>query len=183
MLNKICLILIAFLFLTAFSGEKNSKQKKEKTMKITVTSNAFQEGGMIPKKFTCDGENISPQLAWNNIPQVTKSLAIINDDPDAPGGVWVHWVIYNIPPESKELQEHILPQKVLQNGTKQGTNDFRKIGYGGPCPPGGTHRYFFKIFALDKMLTEEAGLTKAQLLKAMEGHILADGQLMGIYKR
>lgn len=183
MLNKICLILITFLFLTAFSTEKNSIQKKEKTMKITITSNAFQEGGIIPKKYTCDGENISPQLAWNNIPQGTKSLAIINDDPDAPVGTWVHWVIYNIPPDSKELLEHVLPQKVLQNGTKQGTNDFRKIGYGGPCPPGGTHRYYFKIYALDKMLTEEAGMTKAQLLKAMEGHILAEGQLMGKYKR
>ena len=152
-------------------------------MELKIRSSAFQEGDMIPQKYTCDGADISPPLAWDAVPINTKSLALISDDPDAPVGIWVHWVIYNISPTIKELPENIPPSKTLENGAQQGTNDFRKIGYGGPCPPRGIHRYYFKLYALDKVLDSEPGLTKAQLLKAMEGHVLAQGQLMGRYQR
>ncbi|HWP90916.1 MAG TPA: YbhB/YbcL family Raf kinase inhibitor-like protein [Thermodesulfobacteriota bacterium] len=152
-------------------------------MKITISSTAFKEGGMIPKRYTCDGPNISPPLSWDSVPVGTKSLALICDDPDAPRGTWVHWVIFNLRANTKELTENIPPQQTLPNGAQQGRNDFGKIGYGGPCPPGGTHRYYFKLYALDNEINLEAGATKAELLKAMEGHILAKGQLMGRYKR
>lgn len=152
-------------------------------MGIKVKSTAFDEGGMIPKRYTCDGADISPQLSWTGVPDGTKSIALISDDPDAPMGTWVHWVLYNLPPDVTELPEGVPSKKVLENGAKQGTNDFRKIGYGGPCPPGGTHRYYFKIYALDNEVNLEPGATKDQLLKAMKGHILVEGQLMGRYKR
>lgn len=152
-------------------------------MTITVTSAAFEEGGMIPRKHACDGADVSPPLAWTGVPAEAKSLALISDDPDAPMGTWVHWVMYNLPAGASELHESIPPEKELKNGAKQGRNDFRRIGYGGPCPPGGTHRYYFKLYALDTVLNLPAGATKSDLLKAMEGHILAQGQLMGRYKR
>ncbi len=152
-------------------------------MEIKVTSTAFDESGMIPEKYTCDGMDISPQLAWANVPDGTKSFALICDDPDAPMGTWVHWVIYDIPANIRELKENIPVKEKLDNGAKQGKNDWRNIGYGGPCPPGGTHRYYFKLYALDTELNLEPGNTKAELLKAMEGHILDQGELMGKYKR
>jgi len=151
-------------------------------MDLKITSPAFKEGEMIPKKYTCDGPDVSPPLAWSPVPAGTKSLALVCDDPDAPRGTWVHWVIYNLRAELNELQEGIPKQSALKNGAKQGTNDFGDIGYGGPCPPA-LHRYFFKIYALDVMLDLGAGATKAKLLKALEGHILAQGQLAGKYKR
>jgi Raf kinase inhibitor-like YbhB/YbcL family protein len=150
---------------------------------MELKSPVFEEGSMIPKKYTCDGQDISPSLTWTSVIDGTKSLALICDDPDAPGGTWVHWVIFNIPGDTRDLAENIPPQKELPNGAKQGTNDFRKIGYGGPCPPGGTHRYYFKIYSLDTDLDLEAGATKAQLLQAMKGHVLGEDQLMGKYKR
>ena len=152
-------------------------------MAVTITSTVFSEGSMIPQNYTCDGEDISPPLAWSGVPDGTKSLALICDDPDAPMGTWVHWVLFNIPAHIRELPAAIPPEKILQNGAKHGINDFRKFGYGGPCPPGGTHRYYFKLYALDTEINLEAGITKAQLLKTMEGHILAEGQLMGRYSR
>ncbi len=152
-------------------------------MDIKVTSTAFEEGEMISSKHTCDEEDISPPLAWEPIPEGTKTLALICDDPDAPMGTWVHWVLFNLPPDINELSENIPPEKELESGAKQGTNDFGRIGYGGPCPPGGTHRYYFKLYALDAMLDLEPGARKQQLLEAMEGHILAEGQLMGRYSR
>ena len=152
-------------------------------MAITITSTAITDGGMIPKDYTCDGRDISPPMAWAGVPEGAKSLAIICDDPDAPVGTWVHWVLFNIPATANELPQDMRPDKVLQNGAKHGINDFRKLGYGGPFPPGGTHRYYFKIYALDNELPQEPGITKAELLKAMKGHILAEGQLMGKYKR
>lgn len=158
-------------------------QMKGDTMEITLRSSAFEEGGMIPRKYTCDGQDISPPLAWDSIPPGTKSLALICDDPDAPRGDWVHWVMFNLPAETRQLPENVPPKKELPNGALQGSNDFRKIGYGGPCPPGGTHRYFFKLYALDTLLKLHAGASKADLLKAMQGHILGQGQLMGKYKR
>ncbi|KPJ69109.1 MAG: phosphatidylethanolamine-binding protein [Syntrophobacter sp. DG_60] len=152
-------------------------------MEIKIKSAAFEEGGMIPTKYTCDGKDISPPLEWTPAPKGTKSLTLICDDPDAPMGTWVHWVLFNLPPEVIELSENIPPEKVLANGTTQGRNDFGKIGYGGPCPPRGTHRYYFKLYALDSEIDLAPGVTKDELLKVMEGHILAECQLMGRYKR
>jgi Raf kinase inhibitor-like YbhB/YbcL family protein len=152
-------------------------------MEIVLKSPSFKEGEMIPARFTCDGEDISPELAWESIPEECQTLAIICDDPDAPMGTWVHWIIYNIPADLRGTEEGIPPDDILPTGAKQGTNGWHRIGYGGPCPPGGTHRYFFKIYALDTKLDLEPGATKSQLLNAMEGHTLAEGQLMGRYRR
>jgi len=175
-----------FLILLLFSVCVNSQETtllKEggKTMKIT--SPVFANNAMIPSKYTCDGEDISPPLQWDGVPDGTKSIALICDDPDAPMGTFVHWVLYNLPPETKGLAENIPADKELPNGARQGMTDFRKIGYGGPCPPSGTHRYYFKIYALDTKLDLAAGATKSQLLKAMEKHILAQAELVGKYKR
>jgi hypothetical protein len=126
---------------------------------------------------------MSPPLKWADVPAEARSLALICDDPDAPAGTWVHWVIFNVPSATAGLPEAVAHEQVLADHSKQGTNDFRNIGYGGPCPPGGTHRYFFKLYALDTMLELDAGINKRQLLKAMEGRILAEAQLMGKYKR
>jgi Raf kinase inhibitor-like YbhB/YbcL family protein len=152
-------------------------------MAITMTSSAFTEGAMIPRKHTCDAEDTSPDLKWSGVPKEAKSLALICDDPDAPVGTWVHWVLFNIPADAGALAAGIPPDAVLKSGARHGKNDFRKLGYGGPCPPGGTHRYFFKLYALDTVLSLESGSTKAQVVAAMKGHILAEGQLMGKYKR
>jgi Raf kinase inhibitor-like YbhB/YbcL family protein len=154
-----------------------------KNMEIKVKSPAFVPGGKIPAKYTYDGMNISPPLSWTLGPEGTKTFALICDDPDAPMGTWVHWVLFNLPADITEFRENVPPEKELENGAKQGMNDFRQIGYGGCCPPSGVHRYFFKLYALDAEITLEAGATKADLLKAMEGHILAEGQLMGRYER
>jgi hypothetical protein len=185
MFHRIFCLLVPFLFLCLLQGKGvvHSKVGGGKEMDIKITSTAFAEGSMIPKRYTCDGEDVSPPLAWSGVPDGTKSLALICDDPDAPMGTWIHWVLFNIPADRKELPTSVPPQKVIESGAKHGVNDFRKFGYGGPCPPGGTHRYYFKLYALDTELELEAGVTKAQLLKAMEGHILAQGQLMGRYKR
>ncbi len=153
------------------------------TMNLKIFSSAFENGGMIPSKYTCDGEDISPPISWSGLPEGTKSIAIINDDPDAPMGTWVHWVIYNIPHTAKGLPENIKRIEKLPDGTLQGKNSGGRIGYGGPCPPSGTHRYFFKIYALDKVLDLKPGATKETLLSAMKGHILAESQFYGKYSR
>jgi Raf kinase inhibitor-like YbhB/YbcL family protein len=150
---------------------------------MEIKSSAFGSDEMIPAKYTCDGADFSPPLEWSESPAGTKSFALVCDDPDAPMGTWVHWVIYDIPPTATMLAEGITREKDLPGGGTQGINDFRKIGYGGPCPPGGTHRYFFKLYALDAMLALKPGITKDQLLTAMRGHILGEAQLMGTYKR
>jgi Raf kinase inhibitor-like YbhB/YbcL family protein len=190
---KKIVVLISLLILLCSCQNSGSKEeqdrnkvnirKGEKTMELEVKSSIFNEGGMIPEKYTCDGSNVSPPLSWSGVPEGTQSLALISDDPDAPVGIWVHWVIFNIPPDVKELGENIPPDKFLPNGSRQGNNDFKKIGYGGPCPPRGTHRYYFKLYALDKKLDLDAGATKKELLQAMEGHILDESQLMGKYSR
>ncbi len=164
-------------------GDVYAQTRGGVNMAITITSTAFAEGGTIPRDHTCDGRDISPPLAWSGVPEGTKSLALICDDPDTPVGTWVHWVLFNIPATASELLQSMPPDKILEDGSRHGINDFRKFGYGGPCPPGGTHRYYFKLYALDAELTREPGITKAELLKAMKGHILAEGQLMGRYKR
>ena len=175
-------ILLIILSLTVISCT-NNKSPGGINMDIKISSSAFEEGSLIPKKHTCDDADISPPLEWSGIPEGTKEIALICDDPDAPMGTWVHWVVYNLPANTIKLPESIPAIKVLENGTTQGSNDFHKIGYGGPCPPGGTHRYFFKIYALDVTLNLAPGKTKAELLEAMKGHILGEGQLMGKYKR
>ncbi len=161
----------------------NNQKIWEEIMEIKIKSASFEEGGMIPSKYTCDGEDISPPLSWTPPPKGTKGLALICDDPDAPMGTWVHWLLFNLPPEVTGLSENIPPEKVLKIGAKQGRNDFGKIGYGGPCPPRGTHKYHFKLYALDSEIDLEPGATKDDLIKAMEGHILAETQLIGRYKR
>ncbi len=150
---------------------------------MEIKSSAFGNGEMIPAKHTCDGADFSPALEWSGAPAGTKSFALICDDPDAPMGTWVHWVIYDIPPSTTLLAEGIKREKELPGGGTQGVNDFRKVGYGGPCPPGGTHRYFFKLYALDTVLGLKPGSTKDQLLKAMKGRILAEAHVMGTYRR
>jgi Raf kinase inhibitor-like YbhB/YbcL family protein len=152
-------------------------------MDIKITSSALQDGGSIPSKYTCDGADVSPPLQWDSAPEDTKSIAVICDDPDAPMGTFVHWVLFNLPAETRELTENVPADETLPNGAKQGASDFGRTGYGGPCPPSGTHRYYFKIYALDSEIDLPAGARKPDLLKAMEGHILAQGQLMGKYKR
>jgi hypothetical protein len=176
-------VLFLLLLLYTFQGKTESGSATVGEEGMRVTSTAFKEGGMIPKIYTCDGPNVSPPISWDSVPEGAKSLALICDDPDAPMGIWVHWVIFNIPPGGGELPENVPHERVLPNGAKQGINDFHTIGYGGPCPPGGTHRYYFRLYALDKEIELEAGATKADLLKAMEGHILAKGELMGRYRR
>ncbi len=150
---------------------------------MTLTSPAFINGGEIPAKYGCRGEDISIPLAFRNVPEGTKSLALIMEDPDAPGGLFVHWVIYDMPADLGGLPEGVPPVSELDLGIRQGVNDFGKIGYGGPCPPDRPHRYFLRLFALDIEPAAEAGLSRAQLLRRMEGHVLAEADLMGIYAR
>lgn len=151
---------------------------------MELTSPAFQKNGSIPKKFTCDGADVSPQLAWDEPPKGAQALALIVDDPDAPVGTWVHWVLYDLPATERGLPEGVPATETLPNGARQGRNDFRRVGYGGPCPPPGPgHRYFFKLYALDAKTGLRSGATKSDLLKAMKAHILAEAELMGIYKR
>ena len=152
-------------------------------MTVSVSSAAFEAGGMIPSRYTCDGADTSVPLRWAGIPEGTKSLALISEDPDAPMGTWVHWVVWNIPAAARELAEGVGPEPQLPDGTRQGISDFGRPGYGGPCPPSGTHQYYFTIYALDAMLDLPSGARKADLLKAMKGHVLAEGQLMGKYAR
>jgi Raf kinase inhibitor-like YbhB/YbcL family protein len=153
-------------------------------MSIELTSTAFQAGATIPKPYTGDGEDRSPPLRWSEPPPGTRSLALICDDPDAPRGTWVHWVLFNLPAEARELEEGVPATLTFGNGAKQGKNDFGNIGYGGPAPPRGKpHRYFFKLYALDAAVDLPAGATKAQLVDAMKGHVLAEGQLVGNYGR
>jgi Raf kinase inhibitor-like YbhB/YbcL family protein len=150
---------------------------------MEISSPSFRYGEFIPGRFTCDGDDISPSLNWDKVPDGTKSFALIGDDPDAPMGTWVHWVLYNLPPDFRSLPEDVPKNKQLENGAMQGISDFRRIGYGGPCPPGGAHRYFFKLYALDIMLNLDPGASKVGVVKAMQGHILAQCELMGKYRR
>lgn len=156
-------------------------------MSLTLTSAAFQHGGMIPPRHTCDGDDLSPPLVWTGMPANTKSLVLIVDDPDAPDPqapqmTWVHWVLYNILPNVAEFPEGVAA-KNLPAGTLQGLNDWQRTGYGGPCPPVGRHRYFHKLFALDAKLPDLKHPTKVALEKAMQGHVLAHAELMGLYQR
>ncbi len=153
-------------------------------MSLELKSLAFENSSFIPRQFTGQGADKSPPLEWQNAPKETKSFALINDDPDAPGMTWVHWVIFNIPQGKTSLSEAVPTKAELPDGSRQGINDFGRIGYGGPMPPPGkAHRYFFKLYALDSMLELKSGITKTELLKAMQGHILAQAEIVGLYKR
>lgn len=154
-------------------------------MTITLTSPAFEPGGPIPTQYTCDGEDISPALNWQGVPDEAKSLVLIVDDPDAPDPdaprmTWVHWLLYNLPPQLTGLPEAV---RELPAGTLEGVNDWKRTGYGGPCPPIGRHRYFFKLYALDTILPDLGRPTKVRLEQAMQGHVLAESQLIGTYQR
>lgn len=150
---------------------------------MDIKSSAFEQGGMIPPKYTCEGNNNSPPLTWKGAPDGTKSIALIADDPDAPRGTWVHWVYYDIPQQVSHLSGDISKGNKPDTGGTQGVNDFGNVGYDGPCPPSGTHRYYFKIYALDTMLNLKPGASKKELLKAMEGHVLREGALMGKFSK
>ncbi len=152
-------------------------------MPLTVSSTAFSAGQPIPPLYSCRGENVSPPLAWSGAPASTKSFALILDDPDAPSGTYVHWVMYNIPAASASLPEAVPGRAQLADGTLQGSNSSGGTGYTGPCPPSGTHHYHFKLYALDIMTSLSSGATKDQLLQAMQGHILAQGELIGTFSK
>ncbi len=173
----------ALCVLAALACYAGSAGHKGGGMSIVVSSPAFGSFQVIPPGYTCDGDNASPPLTWTGVPGGAKSIALICDDPDAPAGTWVHWVCYDIPASVTSLAESIPPAHTLPCGGRQGTNDFHKIGYGGPCPPGGTHRYFFKILALDAMLDLPSGRTKRDVERAAKGHVLATGELIGTYSR
>jgi Raf kinase inhibitor-like YbhB/YbcL family protein len=153
-------------------------------MSFTLKATAFPNGGVIPKKYTCDGADLSPALSWDDAPAGTQSLALIVDDPDAPMGTWTHWLIWNIPAKATLLPEDTPKMNLLDNGARQGGNNFKRIGYGGPCPPPGKpHRYFFKLYALDARLEVKAGAVRSELEPALQPHILAQAQWMGTYGR
>lgn len=153
-------------------------------MTLHLTTTAFQAGEPIPSRHAYENEDLSPALQWSGIPAPAKSLALICDDPDAPMGTWVHWVLYDLEPTTAGLAEGVSKSPELVGGAKQGINDYKKIGYGGPCPPPGKpHRYFFKLYALDTKLNLKPGLTKKDLEQAMEGHVIAAGELMGTYQK
>ena len=178
----------AWLFTILLSCVSHAAEPpKRETQPMKIESPAFSQLGEIPSRFTCDGSDVSPPLSWSELPLGTKSLALIVDDPDAPDPkapkmTWVHWVVYNLPKDSSGLSEAVKTDS-LPAGTKQGLNDWKRIGYGGPCPPIGQHRYFHKLYALDIVLPDLGLPTKAKLEQAMQSHILAKAELVGVYQR
>lgn len=174
---------------TACAGEEKAgptppaTTEEVRAMTLELTSIAFSEGQPIPARYTCTGEDISPPLAWRGAPPGTQSFALIMDDPDAPGRTWVHWVVFNLPASATGLPAAIRSDGDLPGEAVHGQNSWRRNDYGGPCPPSGTHRYFFKLYALDTTLDLAPGATKQQVLDALAGHVLAEGQLMGTYKK
>jgi Raf kinase inhibitor-like YbhB/YbcL family protein len=152
--------------------------------KLQLMTTAFRAGGRIPDKFTCSGENVSPALSWSQPPARAQSFALIMDDPDAPAGTWVHWVVYDLPAAKRELQEHVLPGENVSGGGAQGVNDFSERDYGGPCPPPGKpHRYFFRLYALDTTLNLHGPARRQEVDSAMKGHVIAQAELMGTFGR
>lgn len=177
-----CVFLLAGVFATG--NPVFAVKEGVQAMNFEVSSTVFGNGAYIPKKYTGEGADVSPPLRWNNPPAAVKSFALICDDPDAPVGTWVHWVLFNLPPSLTDLPEALPKEGSLPNGARQGMNDFKRLGYGGPMPPRGSdHRYFFKLYALDAMLSLPAGANKADVVKAMAPHVLGQAELMGRYKR
>jgi len=166
-------------------AEQWTQKEEEAIMKqISIFSDAFENGSTMPVDYTCDGDDRSPALSWEGLPEGTRSIALIMDDPDAPGRTFVHWVIYNIPADSTGLPAAMPGNTTLDDGSLQGKNDFGRTGYNGPCPPPGKpHRYFFKVYALDTSLNLKSGVTRSQLESAMKGHILAQGEMIGKFER
>jgi Raf kinase inhibitor-like YbhB/YbcL family protein len=152
-------------------------------MAFQIQSDVFEAGGPIPGKFSCDGQDVSPPLSWSGLPPGTQTLALVMEDPDAPAGIWVHWVLYNIPSDLSGLPEGVPADAELSDGSLSGVNSWGRNGYGGPCPPAGTHRYFFRLYALESHIGLESGATKEQLLNAMQGHVLGQAEVMGTYGR
>lgn len=180
-MNKLIYIWMTAVLVLILYG---TEQKKEEYMPLTITSASFKNGEIIPVKYTCVGSDLSPELTWSGSPENTKSFALINDDPDAPMGTWVHWLVFNIPPSITKLPEGTKNAKKISPEIKLGKNDFGKNVYGGPCPPPGKfHRYFFKLYALDTLLNLPEGATKQQMEKDMHGHILDSAEIMGKFKR
>lgn len=181
--------LLATIFILIIISGCIREEKKDNIEEVSIMQNIsisaeFKYGDIIPDKYTCIGKDISPELSWTGIPEGTQSIALIMDDPDAPGGTFVHWVLFNIPATTRKLPAAVKKNKNLDDFSRQGTNDFGNIGYGGPCPPSGNpHRYYFRIYALDKMLELFPGSSRSQVDSVMKGHILAKGELMGTYKR
>jgi hypothetical protein len=151
-------------------------------MAVSIKSSVFSEGGLVLPRYTCDDLNISPPLEWQS-PREGESWVLICDDPDAPSGIWTHWIIFNLPTSTRSLPEHVMNREELENGALQGANSWGTIGYRGPCPHSGVHHYVFKIYLLDTWLDLPSGSTRQQVLEAMEGHLVDEGQLMGIYFR
>jgi Raf kinase inhibitor-like YbhB/YbcL family protein len=181
-------ITLSVLLMTAASCDRSSNRLERaedpQGTAFQVESLAFKPGGEIPKKFTCEGEDISPALRWTHPPPGTQSFFLIAEDPDAPSGTWVHWVAYDLSGPLRGLPYDVPKQAAVPGGGAQGRNDFGRIGYGGPCPPpGGAHRYFFKLYALDRTLRLQPGAAKEEVLKAARGHILGVAQFMGLFKR
>ncbi len=169
---------------SAAGAAERAEDTKGGSEPMEIRSSAFNEGDTIPKKHTCEGEDVSPQLSWPAVPEGAKSLVLICDDPDAPVGTWVHWVLFGLSPATTELPEDVPDGEQVLEGAKHGRNDFGNLGYGGPCPPPGpTHRYYYKLYAIDIEPPLEAGATKAEVMAAIEGHVLAEAQLMGRYAR
>lgn len=182
----ICLWVFALLLMLpgACTVAESNEKMEGGSGTMEIQSSAFKEGDTIPKKHTCDAEDVSPQLSWTAPPNGTKSLVLICDDPDAPVGTWVHWVLFNLSPDTRGLPEAVPDGEQVMGGAIHGRNDFGGMGYGGPCPPPGpAHRYFFKLYAVDTELALKSGAMKADVMQAMEGHILAETQLMGRYGR
>jgi Raf kinase inhibitor-like YbhB/YbcL family protein len=184
------ILLLAVIFLSACAPSTAAPETEisdplamEDAMTLELTSPAFAQGQPIPVKYTCKGEDISPALAWGDPPAGTQSFALIMDDPDAPVGTWVHWVLFNIPASARGLPEAFPADASLPDGSLSGKNSWGRTGYGGPCPPSGTHRYFFKLYALDETLAINPGADKGELEKAMVGHILASAELMGTFSK
>jgi hypothetical protein len=176
-------LVLAWTLTSCANAPAASTATEEAHMTLVVSSSAFAAGQQIPDQYSCKGTGISPPIAWSGAPKETKSLALIMDDPDAPMGTFVHWVIFNVPPDSSGLPEAVPATSRLPDGTLQGANSAGRTGYTGPCPPSGTHRYFFKLYSLDAVLEPASGAGKEQLLKHMQGHILAQGELMGTFKK
>ncbi|HEY9856216.1 MAG TPA: YbhB/YbcL family Raf kinase inhibitor-like protein [Stenomitos sp.] len=175
-------VLLLTLLLAACSGGGDRRPSPAASVpRLALQSPAFSAGGAIPAAYTCDGPNVSPPLRWSGVPEGAKSLALLVEDPDAPGKTWSHWVLYNLPPTQTGLAEDVPTQEALPNDAQQGHNDFGKVGYGGPCPPSGTHHYVFKLYALDAPLSIGGVATRADVLSAMQGHVLAEGELTGTY--
>ncbi len=176
-----CLPLAALLVgLSGCGGDAPTVEPTGAT--LSVTSPAFTADGGIPARYSCDGDDISPPISWGNVPEGTQSFALVCDDPDAIG-TWVHWVVFNIPADVAGLPEDVPDDGTLSNGALQGENSWSRIGYGGPCPPTGAHHYVFTVYALDTMLSLEAGASKTRVLDAAEGHILAMGELIVVYPK